>query len=309
MPNQKPTTGPKAPAGPASRPHPLRPTKGVLRVLALLVALTIGVAALSAHTMFLKLDSFFLEPHSTGVVALLNGEFDESQSLITRDRMLDVSVVGPGGVAHPPESAWEDASVWNPDSPDTAMLTFETGEPGTYLIGVSTAPRSIALTAEEFNDYLAHDGLLDTIERRKASGMMDDDAVESYSKHVKALVQVGSARSAEWATELGYPVEFIPLENPYELSVGDELRLRLLRDGEPVGNHLVYASHEGYHGHEAAGEHVEAVTTRTNGDGEATIPLSGSGRWYVRTIHMVETANEPDLDFVSHWATLTFEMR
>ena len=309
MPHQKRPLAPKRLAGPGSRPQPLIARSGVLWLLASFAALTIGVAALSAHSMFLKLDSFFLEPHSTNVVLLMNGEFDEGLELITRDRMLDVSVVGPGGVTHPPESAWADSSVWNPDSLDTAILTFETGEPGTYVIGVSTAPRIIALTAEAFNGYLAHDGLLDAIERREAAGMMEDDALEFYSKHVKALVQVGSSRSAEWATVLGYPVEFVPLENPYELSVGDELRVRFMREGRPVANHLVYASHDGYHEHEAEGEHSEAVATRTNADGVATIPLSSAGRWYVRTIHMVETTSEPDLDYESNWATLTFEMR
>ena len=76
-----------------------------------------------------------------------------------------------------------------------------------------------------------------------------------------------------------------------------------------MANQLVYASYEGHHGHDAAGEHVEAVTTRTNSDGVATIPLTGTGRWYVRTIHMVETTDEPDVDYESNWATLTFEVR
>ena len=287
-------------------------TRRILLALATFAALTIiVVTAVSAHTMFLKLDSFFLEPNSTGTVALINGDFDLSENVITRDRMLDVSVVGPGGTTHPPESAWTDSAVfhWSPDSVDTAILRFETGGAGTYLVGVSTAARVFDLTAEEFNEYLVHDGILDTIEERKAAGKTDDEATERYSKHVKAVVQVGGARSGEWANELGYPAEFIPLQNPYELSRGDELRVRFLRAGEPVANQLVYASYDGYHSHDAGGEHVEAVTTRTNADGVATIPLNGTGRWYVRTIHMVETTTEPDVDYESNWATLTFEVR
>ena len=290
----------------------MKAARRILLTLATFAALTIViVTAVSAHTMFLKLDSFFLEPNSTGTVQLINGDFDLSENVITRDRMLDVSVVGPGGVTHPPESAWTDSAVfhWSPDSVDTAILRFETGGPGTYLVGVSTAPRVITLTAEEFHDYLVHDGLLDTIEEREAAGTAGDEATERYSKHVKAVVQVGGARSREWATALGYPAEFIPLQNPYELSRGDQLRVRFLRAGEPVANQLVYASYEGYHSHDAAGEHVEAVTTRTNADGIATIPLNGRGRWYVRTIHMAETATEPDVDYESNWATLTFEVR
>ena len=290
----------------------MRPARRVFVALATVAVLTIVVVtAVRAHTMFLKLDSFFLEPNSTGVVALFNGDFDLSENVITRDRMLDVSVVGPAGTTHPPESAWTDSAVfhWSPDSVDTAILEFETGGPGTYLIGVSTAARVFDLTAEEFNEYLVHDGIVDAIAQREAAGKTDDEATERYSKHVKAVVQVGGARSGEWSHELGYPVEFIPLRNPYELGAGEELQVRFLRAGQPVGNQLVYASYDEHHGHDAAGEHVEAVTTRTNADGVATIPLNGTGRWYVRTIHMVETTDEPDVDYESNWATLTFEVR
>lgn len=284
----------------------------VTATLAALALLTVVIAtAARAHTMFLKLDSFFLEPNSTATVALINGDFDNSENAIARDRMLDVSVVGPGGVVHPPESAWRDSAVfhWSPDSVDTAVLTFETGGPGTYLVGVSTAARVITLSAEDFNEYLVHDGITDLIEERAAAGRTNDGATERYSKHVKALVQVGEARSGEWAHELGYPAEFVPLSNPYELGRGDELRVRFLRAGRPVANQLVYASYENHHGHDAAGEHVEAVTTRTDSDGVAAIPLSGTGRWYVRTIHMAETTSEADVDYESNWATLTFQVR
>ncbi|MDE2764206.1 MAG: DUF4198 domain-containing protein [Gemmatimonadota bacterium] len=290
----------------------MRIRRRIAVTLAALALVTIVIAtAARAHTLFLKLDSFFLEPNSTATVALYNGDFDKSENAVARDRMLDVSVVGPGGVVHPPESAWTDSAVfhWSPDSVDTALLSFETGDPGTYLIGVSTAARVITLSAEDFNEYLVHDGITDLIEQREAAGKTGDAATERYSKHVKALVQVGDARSGEWAHELGYPVEFMPLANPYELGVGDELRVRFLRAGESVANQLVYANYEGHHGHTEAGEHVEAVTTRTDGEGVATIPLSGEGRWYVRTIHMVETTDEADVDYESNWATLTFQVR
>lgn len=290
----------------------MRTGRRITLTLATLAVLTaVIVTAVSAHTMFLKLDSFFLEPNATAMVALINGDFDESENIITRDRMLDVSVVGPGGVVHPPESAWTDSAVfhWSPDSVDTSLLTFETGEPGTYLIGVSTAARVITLSAEEFNEYLVHDGITDAIEQREEAGKTNDEATERYSKHVKALVQVGDARSGQWAHELGYPVEFMPLGNPYALGRGDELQVRFLRAGEPVANQLVHANYEDHHSHDAAGGHAEAVTTRTNADGIATIPLSRTGRWYVRTIHMVETTDEADVDYESNWATLTFQVR
>ena len=282
------------------------------RVLLATALLTVAIVATArAHTMFLKLESFFLEPHSTNVVALLNGDFNNSENTLTRDRMLDVRVVGPDGIVQPPPSAWRDTAMFHfhADSVDTALLTFETGSAGTYTIGVSTAARVFTLTAQEFNDYLVHDGVVDVIAEREAAGKTNDEATERYSKHVKAIVQVGEARSGEWAEELGYPVEFIPLRNPYDLDVGDELEVRFLRAGEPVANQIVYANHEFNHEHDDTGGHVDAVETRTDGNGVATIPLMAGGRWYLRAIHMVETTSEPDVDYESNWATLTFQIR
>ena len=226
--------------------------------------------------------------------------------------MLDVSIVGPDGVVHPPAEAWRDTAMfhWHADSVDTALLTFETGSAGTYAIGVSTGARVIPLTGVEFTEYLVHEGLVDEIAEREAAGKTNDDAAERYSKHVKAIVQVGDDRSGEWAKELGYPVEIIPLQNPYDLVVGDELQVRFLRAGEPVENALLYANYEfNPHSHDDAGGHIEAVEARTDADGVATIPLVGGGRWYIRTIHMVETPSEADVDYESNWATLTFQIR
>jgi len=280
------------------------------RALVTAAALTLAIVATArAHDMFLKLESFYLEPNSSAVVSLMNGTFEESENVIARDRIADVSIVTPDGVVHPPMSVWRDTAAhhWDADSVDTALLPFDTGAAGTYVIGVSTNPTVFTLADTAFNAYLVHDGVLDVLEDRKATGKMGDDATERYSKHVKALVQVGGTRSAQFSHELGYPIEFVPMQNPYELGVGDNLEVRLLRDGRPVTNQLVYASSERFH--DDAGEHTPAVTTRTNGQGVATIPLSEGGRWYIRSIHMVETTSEPDVDYESNWATLTFEVR
>ena len=276
-----------------------------------LILAIVLVGTARAHTMFLKLDSYFLAANSSVMVQLINGDFDVSENAIARDRMLDVSIVGPGGSTHPPMSSWRDSALYeaSEENIDTSILSFETGGPGTYVLGVSTAPTVFILTADEFNEYLAHDRIVDAIEQRRATGKWEDEATERYSKHVKALVQVGEQRSGNFSNELGYPVELVPLDNPYELGVGDELQVRFLRARQPVANQIVYASHEDYHAHGENDEHVEAVITRTNAQGVALIPISAAGRWYIRTIHMVETTDEPDVDYESNWATLTFEIR
>jgi hypothetical protein len=216
--------------------------------------------------------------------------------------MVDVSVVGEGGErTHPPSASWRD------DGP-TSVLSFETGGAGTYVVGVSTRPNMIELTAAEFSEYLVHDGVLDILRERRNKRITDRPANERYSKHVKAVFQVGEERTEGFRVVLGYPVEFVLLDNPYELRIGDRIRARFLRDGQPVAGQLVYASHEGWEESRDQQAAREAVNTFTDADGVVHIDLSAAGRWYIRTIHMVPT-DEEGVDYVSEWATVTFEIK
>jgi uncharacterized GH25 family protein len=272
------------------------------RILVSTAAFLLIAGSLDAHDMFLKLQTFFLEPNSPASIALINGTFEGSENTIDRARMSDVSIVGPNDEAtHPGAEQWRDVEL-------TSWLDFQTGDAGTYVIGVSTAPNMIDLSAEDFNTYLEHDGVLDVLDARKTDGTAGDAASEKYSKHVKAIVQVGDSPSGGFTSRLGYPVELVPLQNPYQLHVGDALDVLFLKDGAPVGDHLIYASHEGYHGHDDAGGHVEAIKARTDAFGIVRIRLSHAGQWYVRLIHMVPS-DEDGVDYESNWATLTFEIR
>ena len=282
-------------------------TSSNLKVLRRRVALVFGALLLVAgsawaHDLFLKLHTYFLKPDSDATIALYNGTFEQSENILARDRMLDISVVGPtDSVVHPDTARWRDEG-------QTTLLDFRTGEPGTYVFGVSTKPRMIELTGAEFNDYLEHDGILDHLGMRRTEGKLDEPASERYAKHVKAIFQVGDKRSHAFSHRLGYPIEIIPLQNPYMLTVGDSLHILVLLEDAPLADELVYASYEGHHGDNASGGHTEAVHTRTDSEGVAVVPLSAPGLWYARLIHM-EELNEPGVTHESKWATLTFAVR
>ena len=180
-----------------------------------------GVLAIcSGHTMFLKFDSYFLKPNTAATLQLFNGTFDESENVIDRDRMLDASILS-NGVRKQVE-----ASQWT-EKDNTTYLNFQTGDEGTYVAGVSSKSRSLKMEAKAFNDYLDHEGLFDMLEWRKNNGALDSLANEKYSKHVKTIFQVGESKTNDWQKKLGYPIEFVPLENPYSLHTGDSLAVQL----------------------------------------------------------------------------------
>lgn len=287
---------------------------------------------LCSHDLYIKMETYFLPPNQEATLSLYNGTFENSENMITRDRMLDASVIAQGERVAIHSDQWQDL-----DSTVT-QLNFNTGEVGTYVAGVSTKARNIELTAEKFNSYLEHDGVLDMLEYRTTNKLLDQDAVESYQKHVKAIYQVGDVRTNDWQTELGYPIELVPQANPYEKYSGDNLEVQLLLDGKPLPNQLVYAdyiksphahshehdgttaehSHDHDHPHDDSEHHqsqsAEAHThthgqkLRTNDQGMVTVNLPEDGIYYLRTIHMVNVTDSEELTHRSKWATLSFEV-
>lgn len=261
-------------------------------------AVALFAAVALAHDMFLKPAQYFIAPNGAIPTVLLNGTFDKSLNSIERSRLLDISLVGPGGRSRVDTTAWDATG-------DTSRVTFKAGPAGTYLLGVSTKPNQIELEAKDFNGYLKEDGLPDELARREKSGELATDAHERYAKHVKAVVQVGDARTDGYSTVLGYPAEIVPLENPYALAKGGTLRVRALVDGAPVANQFVV-----FGARAPSGATVAERGVRSGSDGVAAITVTGPGVWYVKFIRMRKLPTQPDgVTHESKWATLTFAVK
>jgi uncharacterized GH25 family protein len=270
----------------------------VRRITGITTALVLGSAiAAAAHDMFVQPVRFFVEENADVIVRVLNGTFSKSENSIARDRLADLSVVSPTGRQRVDTAAWSATG-------DTSRFTMRTGVAGTYVVGVSTRPNVIPLEAKDFNLYLAEDGIPDVLAARRRNAEMDQPARERYAKHVKALIQVGAARSEHFATELGYPAELVPLENPYTLQVGATLRVRTLVDGRPAGNQYVL-----YGGRTSTGARIAQRNVRSDAEGIARVPLRTRGTWYVKFINMARLEGDTAVDYESKWATLTFQVR
>lgn len=253
------------------------------------------VASIFAHDLFLKTDSFFLKPNSKFIVKVMNGTFLASEGAVTFARLNDVSVVSGGKREHPQE-----ADLTKDET--TAFLNLTTGAAGTYVVGLSTKSREIALKAADFNEYLREDGLPDTLEERRKTGELEKDAKERYAKHVKAILQVGKHQTDDYKTILGYPVELVPQQNPYKLKKGDSIEILCLKDGKPLTDQVVLA------GREESGKMKPSPELRSDSKGIVKLKLDGSGKWYVKFINMSKLA-DPALNYESKWTTLTFEMK
>ena len=262
----------------------------------------IGASAtlVAAHDLFLKPGAFFVAPGAMVHLTAMNGTFTTSEGIVTADRLVDLAIAGPAGRTRGETSAWTapgKASKWD----------VKVGAAGTYVLGASLRPRLITMKGPAFNDYLKDDGLPDVLAARKAKGELSMPSTERYAKHIKALVQVGDARTSSYSTVLGYPAELVPMENPYDVARGARvLRVKALVDGKPVAGQVVLSG-----GRTPAGAQIAAQTNRTDAQGVATIALATPGVWYVKFIHMVKMPAVPkdSVDYESKWATLTFAVK
>ncbi len=253
------------------------------------------VASVFAHDLFLKTDSYFLQPNSKFAIKIMNGTFQESEGAVSYARLNDVSVISGGKRIHPQETDFTKNET-------TAFMNLTTGAPGTYVVGLSTKSREIALKAADFNEYLKEDGLPDTLEERRKTGELEKDAKERYAKHVKAILQVGKKQTDDYKTVLGYPVELVPQQNPYKLKKGDTIEILCLKDGNPLVGQVVLA------GREENGKMIVAPELRSDKNGMVRLRLDGAGKWYIKFINMAKL-DDPDLNYESKWTTLTFEIR
>lgn len=253
-------------------------------------------SALSAHDLFIKLDTYFLSPGATVRVPVLNGTFSKSENAIERRRISDLTLVTPGG-----RQALDTGAV--SAQGDTTLLALRLRGPGTYVVALSTRPSEISLAGRQFTAYLEDEAIRDVLDARARAGISADSAHERYSKHVKAVFQVGAARTDGFATLLGYSAELVPLDNPYTRGPGGTLRVRALVDGRPAAGLSVLAG-----GRTRGGSRIRVQELRTDADGVVAVKLTTRGRWYAKFVRM-EKVHDGKHDYESRWATLTFEVR
>lgn len=264
----------------------------------LIAAIAIGLITITAvaHDLFLKLDSYFLPPNSKAVVRVLNGTFQKSDGAVARERLADLSVFANGAAVGSAESI-----LWRAQE-KMSVMEIQTGEPGTYLVGISTRTREIDLKAAEFNEYLSHDGIPDTLAARRRNHELGKDVRERYSKHVRAVFQVGDKLSEDYKKPLNYPVELIPQQNPYSVKAGQTIEVLCLVGGKPIKNQFVMA------GWASGNGKMHELSARSDTKGIARIKLGGAGKWFIKFIHMTPIS-EPHLNYESKWASLSFEIK
>ncbi len=261
-----------------------------MRKLALVVtALALTVAPLAAHDMWIQPSAFRVDEGAMVGIGLRVGE-NLLGDRIPRDPALIQQFV------------FEDADGRKPvvgrTGSDPAGVV-RAALPGMLVSGYQSTPSRVEQTPEKFTQYLKEEGLEAIVALRARRGETGS-VRELFSRCAKSLVLSGSPDKARGDRALGFTLELVAERNPYTMDAGQELPIRLTHENRPLAGALVVAINRA--------NPTEKLTARSGKDGRVRFALPRGGMWLVKAVHMVEAPAGANADWVSYWASLTFEL-
>jgi uncharacterized GH25 family protein len=171
--------------------------------------------------------------------------------------------------------------------------------PGLMVIGYHSNPSAVELTAEKFETYLQEEGLEAIAALRRRKGQTGG-AKELFSRCAKSLVLSGSPHPAHGDRPLGFTLELVAERNPYRLTPGQSLPVRLTYQGRPLAGALVVAMNRT--------DPSAKLSARSDRNGRVRLRLPRAGMWMIKAVHMIAAAPDAQADWESFWASLTFEL-
>jgi hypothetical protein len=262
-------------------------------IAASMVVLLLAGAPLAAHEFWLEVTDY--KPDTGDVVAVTHfvGENFKGESFPYVRGWFQKYVIA---------DAKQTRDAKGVDGNDPALkLTLE--EPGLTILAYQSNPNAITFKSwPKFQKYLKDEGLERFEALHRSSGKPLTQIQEYYTRCAKALIGVAGGKGEDRA--IGLPLELVALRNPYNLSAGDRLPVRVLFQGKPVGGVLIKAFNKD--------TPTKPLRIRTDTEGRAEIPLRAPGVYLLNAVHMMEPTGidvkGQTYQWQSLWASLTFAL-
>jgi uncharacterized GH25 family protein len=182
---------------------------------------------------------------------------------------------------------------------DALALTGTLPAAGVATVWVELHPRTLELTPEEVEEYLAEIGAPASVRERWMATPAPRRWRETYTKHTKTFVRVGEPQNDHsWARPVGLSFELVPGTDPTALKPGQELTVVLTRASQAAAGVAIGLVREGS---------PDAVLRTTDATGHATFVVPKAGRWLLRATDL-RPGDGKEVDWVSDFTTLTFEV-
>jgi Domain of unknown function (DUF4198) len=276
--------------GRESPDHTARRARGTRRLgVRVVLAALLCPAPVFAHDMWIEARPF--RPATGEIVSV---RLRVGQDLLGDALPLDPALVNQFVV----EDVGGRRPVVRRDGADPAGLV-RAATTGLLVVGYYSNPSAVELPAPKFDQYLKDEGLDAIAALRARRGDTGATVRELYSRCAKSLVLAGPPSDEPGDRRLGFVLELVAERNPYALRVGQELPVRLTYENRPLAGALVVAMNRSGPG--------QRLAARSDSEGRVRFQVPAGGMWLIKAVHMVPAPAGTNAEFVSFWASLTFE--
>jgi hypothetical protein len=196
---------------------------------------------------------------------------------VPRERIIDARIIGATSSATITDMAVLGASLELHHKPAAA---------GQYLIVIGLAPRVFRETPAGVLRFLkAEGGSLEAARLEKSNTFAGlDSVIFTHAGYAATIAEVGKSGPRAFAKSAGIRLEFIPVNDPSHVHVGDTLHVKMLGNGSPVpGIGIELAT--GLDSLAAPTASVNRVAFTADANGVVHIPLERAGPVMLRSAY------------------------
>lgn len=250
---------------------------------AIIATLTLASTA-TAHDFWLIPDMFGFAADATVHVNGRSGVRFPTGSAVQPTRVADARIIGANSQTKITEMTVEGSSLRLHQKPTAA---------GQYLVVVGLTPRTTRTTPAGLIRYLkAEGGVAEAarLERENTFAGMDS-VVYTGASYGATILQLGNGGPRAFSMTAGFPLEFVPTNDPAHVHVGDTLHIKILGAGQPVPNIGVDAS-PAFDSTAAPGA-PGMVSIMADANGIVHLPLTKAGPWMLRSAFVGRRPGSP----------------
>jgi uncharacterized GH25 family protein len=235
------------------------------------------VSTATAHDFWIIPDLFAVAGDSTAHINGRSGTHFPAGSAVQPARVADARIIGASGATKITEMNVEDGSLRLHQKPVAA---------GQYLVAVGLTPRLTRSTPAGRMRFLrAEGGSAEALRLEHDNSLAGlDSVVYNAASYASTVIQYGRGGASAFAMTAGYPLEFVPVNDPTQVHLGDTLHVKVLGAGKPVAGIALDASPASdISAPSVAGAPSNSLALVADENGIVHLPLGKTGVWLLRS--------------------------
>ena len=275
-------------------------------------------SVISGHMIYLRPSSYQINPGEAAKVIVLDGTFEESVIAVAETSINKLQIRSPRRQFKQNLDSWKSleegtklwrhtkAAIGGDHLKHTSLFEIIPKDEGSYMISLEQKAFRVAAYVEEFREYLKTE-LASSLDLA-ALGFTDDKAIikERYIKCAKTLVQVGDVMTDQVTEPMNLLMEIVPMTHPAEIKPGDTLQFKVLEKRKPIRGQSVFV---GRNRGQSDGDEEAPLILVSDEKGVISLPITHQGIWWMKFVDIQPASKRDSMDFVSRWASLTFEIQ